>query len=45
MATKTKTLNLEVPEYLTVQQYSKMALVDNESKLHQMAGIISALTK
>lgn len=41
---KKKTLSFDIPEYLTVEQYSKMSGLDDVNKVQKMITIISALT-
>jgi hypothetical protein len=41
---KKKTLSFEIPEYLTLHQYSKMSGLDDVNKVQKMITIISALT-
>ena len=40
----TKTLNITIPDFLTVEQYSKMNSYEGESELKRMVHVISALT-
>lgn len=40
----TKTLNITIPDFLTVEQYSKMNSFEGESELKRMVHVISALT-
>lgn len=44
MTTEKQTIQLNIPEYLTIQQYSKMNLDGELNKVEKMASILSAFT-
>lgn len=41
---ETKTIQLDIPEYLTVEQYKRLSGFDGDSKFERLAHIVSSLT-
>ncbi len=45
MKTKKLSLSFDIPDYLTIEQYSKISSYKDDNKLEQIINTLSALTK
>ena len=41
---QTKTIQLDIPEYLTVEQYKRLSAFDGDNKFERLAHIVCSLT-